>query len=239
MMPSVLCPSSATSLPRTSPWRLSLGAVRKYSGLIPVKSADVFDGETVRMPEPALPSRISFVTLEDAAPIMAVMPALCRVVMEVSYALLSRSPSSAVVSSTWMPASASLISETASWTPASIGAPRKDSDPVEGRRDPSCSVRSTSAGRSLFDPSLDSGSGVLLQPVITSAVALASARPASHFVRVCVRFIMLLCDNRHGMTCPGDHYFMVHRLPLGLGALTIWLRAEGRSRTPRRRSTPG
>ncbi len=204
MMPSVLCPSSAIWLPSTSPCRLSLGAVRKYSGLMPVKSAEVFDGETVRMPDPALPSRISFVTLEDAAPTIAVMPALCRFVIEVSYALLSRSPSSAAVSSTWIPAAASLISDTASCTPASIGAPRKDSDPVDGSSEPNWSVRSTSAGRSPPPvSSVASGAGVL-QPVITSADAPTSAMPASHFVRVCVRFIMLLCNDGHGNTCPDD-----------------------------------
>jgi len=51
---------------------------------MPVKSGEVFDGDTVRMSAPALPSRISLVTLEDAAPIMAVMSSLRRLLMEVS-----------------------------------------------------------------------------------------------------------------------------------------------------------
>ena len=95
-MPSVLAPSFAIRLPRTSPWRRSDGAVRQYRFLSSqlVKSGEVFAGENSMTPAPVIWSITSLETPEAAAPMIAETPALRRFGTVVAYALLSGSPES-------------------------------------------------------------------------------------------------------------------------------------------------
>ncbi len=140
-----------------------------------VKSGEVLAGEKVMMPSLTLLSRNSLVTPDEAAPIMAETPSLWSLGTVVSNALLSASPESPKVTSTVMPAAASLTSLTASWTPASSGGPRKARLPVWGRTVPSLRVRSSAAGAEDSE-----GSEVPpppAQPERTRALTPAMARP--------------------------------------------------------------
>jgi len=150
------------------------------------------------MPALTFPSRMSFETPDAAAPTIAETPALWSLVIEVSYALVSVSPSSSAVRSMVMPASASLISFTARPTPDSMGGPRNASDPVCGSSEPSLRVRSW-AGLSL--PPEGSSDGELLQPEMTSAEALTSATPAMILaLRERVNTVMMLpCVTGRGL----------------------------------------